>query len=291
MDHTLTDGRGAPLGKLILSVCCLLVVAFQPEWCVAGVRVSPTYLIIASPSRSGAFNVTNVSDRDQEVWVEFQFGYQSINEKGDLYVVSAAADSGSDRSAARWLRAYPSRFLLPQNTTQTIRLLVSPPAGVADGEYWARAIISSKVSRPKVSATGTAPKELKGTIEIVEHADLPLHYRTGRTHTGLTIRGVNTSTKKDTLKVSVDLLRTGNTSFWGTATCRIKDNNGKTLSTIKKGVTIYRDEVVPLFLGLGSIGAGTYTLEVNFTSEGRGIKSDDLLKIDPVRYSTTISLP
>src|SRR5204862_7437145 len=47
-------------------------------------------------------------------------------------------------SAAAWVQAFPRRLTIAPLERQTVRLLVTPPAGLPDGEYWARLIISAR---------------------------------------------------------------------------------------------------------------------------------------------------
>ena len=127
----------------------IIATCVQPLFLIAGMRIYPTSVIITSPSRSGTVTVTNVSERDEEVWVEFIYGFQSVNHRGLTFLQIANPDSAGEQSATRWLRAFPQRFLLPANTAQVVRILVSPPAGTVSGEYWGRIVLASKGANPR----------------------------------------------------------------------------------------------------------------------------------------------
>lgn len=259
----------------------------------SGIMITPTYLIVSSPLRSGAVTVTNASDKDREVWVQFRYGYQVVDDRGKPTVVVVNADSGSPRSASAWLRAYPDRFLLPQNTSQTIRILVTAPAGTVDGEYWARVVVGSKEANPLQSQA--ARRETKGvnmSIGIIEYKDIPLHYRKGNPTPRIAIRKVSTSILKDTMKVLLDLQQAGNAAYWGNATVRMVNGSGKTVTTLRQGITVYVDEVVPFFMPISKVPPGEYSLDVDVVTEAKGgIKREHLLKVEPLKYSTNITLP
>lgn len=233
--------------------------------------------------------MNNSPDREEEIWVEFKYGYQTIGEDGKYRIFYPQTEENNN-SATQWLRAYPERFILPPNGVQVVRIIAAPPANLSDGEYWARVVIAATKSKPNVQLQ-KSPTTIRSNVEVIEKTDVPLHYRKGQLGTGLVIRGVNTEIKNDSLKVSVDLSRIGNTSYWGNVSCRLKNNMGKTVSNIKDGVAIYGDIIFPLNLKIGNVPTGTYNLELNFVTEGSNLPLDYLVKTDPITYTTTIEIP
>jgi len=269
-------------------ICSLLI--FQFSVVFGGLKIYPPKMLIKAPFRSSTITVMNNSpDREEEIWVEFKYGYQTIGENGKYRILYPSTDENNN-SAAQWLRAYPQRFILPANGVQVVRIIAAPPANLSDGEYWARVVIAGTKVKPNVQLQ-KSPTAIRSNLEMVEKTDVPLHYRKGRLATGLVIRGVNTEIKNDSLKVSVDLSRIGNSSYWGNVSCRLKNNAGKIVSNIKDGVAIYGAIAFPLNLKIGNVPTGTYNLELNFVTEGSNLPLDYLVKTDPIIYSATVEIP
>ncbi|MBI1803690.1 MAG: hypothetical protein HY033_12785 [Ignavibacteriae bacterium] len=270
----------------------LFVVVCSLTTATSGVKVSPVQLLVVAPSRSAALRVHNPSDKEErEMWMEVKYGYQTTDEKGAPHVVIVPADSGGAKSAARWIRAYPERFVLQPNATQIVRVVASAPPDLPDGEYWARIVVSSKpLGARRIKDAGASPLPRGGFITI-EKADLPFHYRKGKLTSGLVLRNVNTTPGKDSMRVAVDLQRIGNTSYWGTLTCRLRDHSGNVVSVYKKNLVVYQDETYVYSLRTANVPAGEYTFELNFSNkEGSDMVRQYAAESEAVNYSTKINL-
>jgi hypothetical protein len=272
-------------------VWCVMLFAAYTETLLGGIKATPTMVLIQSPSRTGSITVQNSTvDQDQEIWIDFEYGYQVPGEDGKFQIINPTSDSGGVRSASEWLRAYPQRFTIPPGGLQVVRIVTAPPPNLLDGEYVARIQINSKLSKPR-----TGSKNLTGRIsvgfEIIEKSDLPFHYRRGILSTGLIVRDVKTTNIKDTLQVAVDLTRSGNTSYWGTAACRLKDKDGKVVGIIKKGVVVYSDGIYLFKLNIAKVTNGAYTLDLDMKSELTSAKKEYVVRAEPVHYSTSVNLP
>ncbi len=276
-------------GKLRIGIFLVFIFLTQVY---SGIKISPVQVLVVSPTRSAAIKVHNPSETEErEMWVEVKYGYQTVDEKGGPHVVLLPADSGGERSAAQWLRPYPQRFVLQPSGVQIVRVVAAPPSDLPDGEYWARVVISSKPTAPLRFKQKNQPTGVRSGFIMIEKADIPFHYRKGKLTTGLVIRNVTTTPGKDSMRVAVDLERTGNTSYWGTLTCRLKDHAGKIVSVFKKNLVVYKNETYLCFLKTVNVTSGEYTFEVNFnnTEGGETIRQYGA-ESESVNYSKSITL-
>ena len=108
-----------------------------------GVVIAPHAVFIDARTRSGAVLLYNPNTEPVEVAVSFFFGYPATDSAGRIVVDSIRRPDSTSVSAAAWLQAFPRRLTVPPLERQTIRLLATPPSGLADGEYWARLVISA----------------------------------------------------------------------------------------------------------------------------------------------------
>ena len=103
-----------------------------------GVVIAPHAVFIDARTRSGAVLLYNPNTEPVEVAISFFFGYPATDSAGSIVVRTVEHPDSTSPSAAGWIQAFPRRLTVPPLERQTIRLLASPPPGLADGEYWAR---------------------------------------------------------------------------------------------------------------------------------------------------------
>jgi hypothetical protein len=291
MDREPYNGVRSCSRILRLQIVAFLLICLSTHL-LGQIRVSPVILMVTAPNRTVAVNVQNPSaTNEREMWVEFKYGYEKYNDKGERRVIIAPSDSGVERSAVRWLRAYPQRFVLPPAGSQVIRIMAAPPPGLPDGEYLARVFISSQPVGPIRRSKQAQGTGVNSAFRLVQSADVPYHYRRGHINTGLIIRDVNTTSMKDSVRIAIDLQRNGNASYWGTLTCQLKGQYGKIVSIYKKNFVMYLDGTYVCFLKTRDVAPGTYTLDIDFASDTGGSIREYAVKTDQVNYSKSISFP
>jgi hypothetical protein len=97
-------------------------------------------------TRSRWVQLYNPGTEAAEVSIEALFGYPVTDSIGQLELRTIEKPDSTFPSAVGWIQAFPRRTVIQPLARQTIRLLVTPPAGIADGEYWARLAITAKGS-------------------------------------------------------------------------------------------------------------------------------------------------
>ena len=231
---------------------------------------------------------TNDGDDEREVWTEAKFGYEASNDSGKIFIYIDSL-AHNENSAASWIQFYPKRFVLKPGEGQVIRLMVYPPAGISDGEYWSRVIIVSKtrqVIQPK-NATRSQPG-----LTILYQQSLPFNYQVGRLTTGVKIDTLETSLSDTSINVFTKITRAGNASFWGSRTLQLRDKLGKIVYKETRNSGVYKTITNFDSINRKNILPGDYTLSVLFASEGRmDIPKNKLLQIQPVSASTSLTIP
>src|SRR6059058_2689820 len=108
-----------------------------------GVLVAPHAIYIDHARRSGTVTLYNPNRDAAEVTISTAFGYPVTDSLGHFALRTVDQPDSTLPSAAAWVQAFPRRLTIAPLQRQTVRLLATPPAGLPDGEYWARLIISA----------------------------------------------------------------------------------------------------------------------------------------------------
>jgi hypothetical protein len=255
----------------------------------AGVTVYPTFLFLNSPNRAASLVVTNNSSVAAEIWIDFRYGYPLGDDSGNIYMKFFDSTDDSEPSAVSWLRAFPQRFVLEPQESQKIRILVSPPAGISSKEYWARVIIHSKDK--ETTPVGNQRGQIRTGIKLMTNVDVPFHYRNGRVSTGVIFQNVEVQAQPGMVKIVTDLARTGNASYWGIYKVVLRDSRGKIVTTKDQNIAVYQNLRYVMPVDLSKVPSGTYTLELEISSQRRDIRQEFLLVSEPLRRNITITIP
>jgi hypothetical protein len=259
----------------------------QNESIAAGIRTSPPILFYSSTQKSEHVSVSNPSDNTVEIWVDFKYGYTIINDTGKPEVIIPETLKEDDRSAAEWLRAYPSRFTLGPQESQTIRIVATPPPGLMQGEYWSRILFSSKDQRRPSSAV----KGWQSTIEIISITSVPFHYRYMSATTGLRLKRPIEYARKDTnLVVTLGLERTGTAAYWGQVNCELYNSAGKKAFGDIYKLVVYKELEYAIRINNSLLPPGDYTLKLVAKTERTDVQSTKLIKSDPITWTLPIKI-
>jgi P pilus assembly chaperone PapD len=275
--------------RTIAFFVCILVAGLWTS-ASADIKVSPHYLFVSSASSHLiSLNVSNDGNDEREVWIDTRYGYETSDDTGRIFIRidTAAVD---EPSAATWIKCYPKRFILKGGESQTVRFMVTAPAGVQIGEYWSRVIIASKPRQiPKGPAASTT---VKPGISILMEQSIPFHYRVGTVNTGVRFDTLSTQLTDTGLVVTTKLLRTGSAAFWGSRTIQLNDRGGKNWLNWTHNTGVYKDLLLVDRFNRTSFPPGEYVLSVRLHSDGRtDIPPKDLLRIAPVEISIPVTIP
>lgn len=265
------------LRMFFLSLCVVSMAA-------AGIDIYPVQVFINHPNRSAPVNITNSTDTPQEVWLSFRFGYPVAFDTGQVIFNWGDTLASAGANAAPWLRAVPERVVLEPGGSQTVRLVVSPPGILPEGEYWARGVVSYKRSRSAARQRGVV-------TSLVTDMVIPVHYRKGGLTSGIVMSDLAASVTGQRLSVGFSLTRTGNAAYWGTAQMNLINGAGKVVDTRRQPLVIYKSLTYKNFIDLEALPSGPYSLSVMLDTKHPAIKRDIRINSAPVSETIKFTIP
>jgi hypothetical protein len=183
-------------------------------------------------------------------------------------------------------------MVLQPKERQTVRLLARPPAGLPDGEYWARLVVAAKGGPVPVSGVDDSSGITVG-LNLEVRTVLPLQYRKGAVATSVRAARLKAGVEGDSLAVRLSLVRQGTAAFIGTVRGALADSAGRTVASFSSPVAVYY-EVEPRFtapLPGGRLPPGHYRLRLEVTTEREDLPPETLVAARPVRDSLELTLP
>lgn len=256
-----------------------------------GVVVAPHTVFIDHRVRSGEVSLYNPGNDPVEISVGIFFGYPVSDSTGSFELHTVAVPDSSMPSAAGWLQAFPRIVTLGPRETQVVRLLARPPAGLADGEYWARLTVSARSQAPVAGPQKDSAGVSVG-LNLEVRTVIPMLYRKGIVATGVRVdslalaRGLG-----DSLEVRMHLTRSGNSAFLGMVRAAIVDSTGTAVAKVNSPIAVYYDMSPRIRVAAPRLPAGRYRLRLEVASDREDLAAKDLLPVAPVHDSVEVRLP
>ncbi len=253
-----------------------------------GVLVAPHYLVMDHRTRSGSVTVYNPGNDPIEVTIGTMFGYPVTDSTGEFLLYTP--ETTDSTSATGWVEAFPRRLTLAPRERQTVRLLGRPPAGLKDGEYWTRLVVTAKGGTVPVSG-GSDSTGIQVGLTLEVRTILPVFYRKGKPTTAATISNVRTEMVGDSLEIRAQLERQGSAAFIGTLRGSLVDSTGKTVSTFSSPLAVYYNIDPRFMMPLVRPAAGLYHLRLELATEREDLSTETVLQSALVRDSAEVRLP
>ncbi len=220
--------------RVLFVLGCLFVITSARG---AAVAVSPVALYIDARDRSGTLTLFNPGSRAEEIQVDFAYGYPTSDDEGNVGVSIMDTVPAGEPSAVDWLRAFPRRMVLQPGQRQVMRVMVQPPPGLPEGEYWARALVHSRGGQPPIEQQrGDVTVQLEVETVVV----VAVNYRNGSMHTGLRVVDASATTVGDTVRATIDYARTGNAAYLGRVLAELVDGQGRTVASSEEVLAVYK---------------------------------------------------
>ncbi len=253
------------------------------------VTVSPNALFIDSRTRSGVLTLYNPGTTAEEIEITFAFGYPRSDLAGAIVVALADSAPSGEPSVLGFVRAFPRRLRLEPGQRQTVRILMQPPAGLPEGEYWGRVLIHSRGGRPPVEQQQGG---IRMQIDLETVIVGAVNYRNGAMRTGVAVDSARASFvgSGDSVRVVTDLRRQGNAAYLGHMTLELVGADGHVLGTVEEDLAVYRTlrkaEAIAVPPRTSLLGA---TVRYRFSTERPDIDPESRLSAEPV--TGVIALP
>jgi hypothetical protein len=267
----------------------LLAVLGAGPLAAQGVVVAPHAVFMDHRVRSGSVLLYNPNTESAEVTISVMFGYPVTDSAGGIVLHTPEAPGAGEPSAAGWIQAFPRRLTVAPLERQTIRLLASPPPGLADGEYWARLVIAAKGGR--IPVTGVADTSIQIGLTLEVRTIIGINYRKGAVRTGLRLSGLRAEPAGDTLQVWARLERDGNAAFIGSIHAVLVDSAGASRGEFRFPLGVYRTLEPRFAMPVGVLPSGRYRLRVELSSQRDDLAPEVLLQIPVVRDSLDVRVP
>ncbi len=256
---------------------------------VAQVTIAPTNLYIDDSNRFGTYMVINGSNTPQEISVEFIYSYNKTDSLGNREYIYDDEASEKEHSIANSVKAFPKNFVLQPNQRQIVRIRVSSPSNTSDGTYWSRIKTTSMAQSPPVEIE--ADNQVSARIGVKFEQITSLFYKQGNVTTGIDIEKIRTSFSNDSLIIYTDYDRVGNSPFLGTITSTLESSSGDVVAQSPISTTIHIGGTQRHIIKTEDIPSGTYKLTVEFATNRSDISPDNLVQMQPVTATTTITIP
>jgi hypothetical protein len=255
-----------------------------------GILVAPTAVFIDGRVRTAQLMLVNPNPDRVEVELATAYGYTVTDSLGAMQLRMEERPDSSAPNAAGWARIFPRRLTLDPNAQQTVRVLMSPPVGLADGEYWARVVITTRGAKlPVTQRTDSGAVRVGLDLEI--RTIIPLLYRKGKVTTGAAISDVRAERAGDSLAVRAHLTRQGNAAALGTVRAQLVDPAGRVRAEAKGPMSAYLTIDPRLAVPVDSVPPGRYTLRFEMSSGRPDLPADAILPFRTARDSVSVTLP
>jgi hypothetical protein len=254
-----------------------------------GLVVAPHAVYLDHRTRSASITLYNPGAEPVEASVGFLFGYPVTDSAGDFTLYEPAVVDSAMPAASGWIDAFPRRMTIAPLARQTVRLLARPPAGLPDGEYWARVAITAQGGSVPVSGADTTRIRIGLNLEV--RTIIPLTYRKGTLQTGVSVRSLRVRPAGDSVVLRARLERQGSSAYIGTARGTLVSEAGRTVASFSEPIAVYYDAEPAFAFATGGLAPGRYRVRLELASERPDIPSELLLRAPPVRDSIEVILP
>jgi hypothetical protein len=269
-----------------LLVAAVVLLAARP---VTAAMVAPHALFLDHRTRSSVLYVHNPDDVPVEVEIDLVFGYPADDGQGGVRVDLQETPPPGEPSCSGWVRALPRRMALGPNERQAVRLLARPPAGLPDGEYWSRVVVTSREAASPTPLDGAGAVHVG--LSLATRTILSLNYRKGPVRTGLDLRRLRAALAPDTLTVRLDLKRLGDAAWLGAADLVLLDAGDQELQRWQQAVAVYHTLSRVLTLPLDRrLPPGSYRLAVRLSTEREDLPPEGILPCEPVLRTVPLTL-
>ncbi|HAC16272.1 MAG TPA: hypothetical protein DCE78_10080 [Bacteroidetes bacterium] len=269
----------------LLSLLLLLFISISSL--SAQVSIAPVFVFMNDGNSFGSFVVMNGSNQNQEIAVDFLFGYSSTDSLGNGFMVYDDSVAYEKFAATDWVRAFPRTFIIEPGQRQTVRITARPPTGLADGMYWTRIRTASNPQAPSID--DLAVEGLRTQITFRFEQVTALFYKKGALSTNLRLTNIQGDRTENGFSALVDIQRTGNAPFFGTANVKLRNTSNEIVAENVFPVSVYFDGTRRFTLP-DNVPNGTYTLDITFVSQRSDMPNNDIVQVNPVSLSGQIFL-
>lgn len=264
-----------------LRLVSLLAAAFPASLAAQAVLIAPQAVVVDRGQRAGTFTVVNIGEDRVEVDLSTLYGVPVTDSVGNLLLDTKTPLTDSTPSAAAWIEMFPRRFALEPGARRTVRLLVRPPDGVPDREYWARLVVASRAV-PRAAPVATA-EAVNVAITLEVRSVFPFLFRKGSVATALELGEPTAVRGADSITVRVPLTRRGNAAWVGTVRATVEDKSGRVVREAELPLGVYHSLHPRLVMSAADLPDRDYLVRVEAIGKRSDLPASFVLPTAPVR--------
>jgi hypothetical protein len=250
--------------------------------------VAPTAVYMNHETRSAELTLFNPGQVAEEVVIETIFGFPATDAEGRLHLF-VDAEGTDPRSAAGWLRAFPDRVVVPPGGRQVVRIFGDPPAELADGEYWARLVVTARGQSLPVQDPATP--DIRVGLDLEVRTLLAATYRKGPIQTGLDVGPLEPRIEEGHLVLQPRIQRTGNGAWIGSLSVRILDAAGAERWSADEQVAVYETYHRRFAYPVEALPPGRYSVETTFATDRDDVPARFRLVAEPIMRQASFEIP
>lgn len=275
--------------RVLLAIGLTAAVLVPSNVRAQAIVVAPTALVIQGATRSGALTLINAGDVAAELTLSTTFGYPATDSAGRMFLQTFDVVDDSLPSAESWLKIYPRQLRLAPGERRTVRVLASPPAGVRDGEYWARLVVASRAAETAPDTTAATSVRIGLALEVRQV--IGVFVRQGHVATNVTVDAPSVAIVGDSLVARVPLVRGGNAAFVGSLRATLVNPAGIVYGQAVLPLGVYYGLTPRVSLPLAGVPSGRMSLRLEAMSERPDVPPGALLKARTARRDVELDLP
>lgn len=253
-----------------------------------GITVGPPALYLDSRTPTAVVTLFNPGTEPVEASVEFAFGYPVSDREGNVSVPLTPGPTRGERSAVDWLRAFPRQVVLEPGQRQAVRVVVTPPAELPDGEYWARMVVDARGGQPTPTDT---VGDVSLAVSVRTRNVLAVNYRSGIVETGVRVVSAAAARDADGVTFEVDLERTGNAAYLGRLRADVLDGTGALVASVLDDIAVYRVMRRRLVVPVPDTAEGSLEVRMTITAERQDLPVGGALPATPVTVHIPVATP
>jgi hypothetical protein len=225
--------------RIVVATAATMMLLDAGAGLLRAVSVSPMSVFMSDRTRTGTITLYNPNPLPEEIDISFAFGYPQSDSMGEVTVPLVDEAPAGEPSAVPWLRAFPKKLILQPGQQQVVRVLASPPAGLADGEYWSRVLITATGGRPPIEQQ--VQPDVRVAISMRTIVVASLNYRKGsRLTTGVNAQSAQAVRTADGAQLTLDLTRLGEAAYLGKVRVELLASDGRVIAEEEDVLSVYR---------------------------------------------------
>lgn len=264
-----------------IGVATLIASALPATLAAQAVLIAPQAVVVDRGQRAGTFTVVNIGEDRVEVDLSTLYGVPVTDSAGNLLLDTKTPITDSTPSAADWIEMFPRRFALEPGARRTVRLLVRPPDGVPEREYWARLVVASRAT-PRVAPVA-AVEAVNVAITLEVRSVFPFLFRKGTVATALELGEPTAVRGADSITVRVPLTRRGNAAWVGTLRATVEDRGGRVVRETELPLGVYHTLHPRLVLPAADLPDQDYLIRIEAVGRRNDLPTSFVLPTAPVR--------